>query len=359
MSLEKRRRIISQINFNFDPKIKNNFFTTDYFLKSKKVLLENNDKKISTMQFIAFSDTPFMMCGAYEIKQLLEFYLSKEQLANIQMEAIEDGEIISDNETPLLVIKGYYPDFMCLENIIDGILSRRCSVATNCMNALNKLLSHQNIIYMLDRNCDYFSQPYDGYAAYIAGIKYFVTQAQVSFLNSDSEIKVVGTIPHALIQQYENNLPKLINDYAYTNQTNQIYCLLDYENFAIKTLNELENSFSYLKGVRLDTSSSLVDKSLGESNNKGVNVELIDLVKKWLINHNLKDKEIVVTSKVNPTFIEKINQQTSAVNYYGIGSYFLTSSVHVSADLVEINYQHQAKYGRKLLKNTSKLKKFI
>lgn len=168
---------------------------------------------------------------------------------------------------------------MCLENIIDGILSRRCSVATNCMNAINTLLPHQNIIYMLDRNCDYFNQPYDGYAAYVAGIKYFVTQAQVKFFKQDPEVKVVGTIPHALIQQYENNLSKMIEDYATTNQTNQIYCLLDYENYALKTLEDLKGSFHYLKGVRLDTSGSLADKSLNDASKKGVNVELIKLVK--------------------------------------------------------------------------------
>lgn len=354
-----KKSIINKISFKFDNQIKTNFYTTDYFLKTKKVLLNHKDNKITTMQFIAFSDIPFMMCGAQEIKQLLEFYLTPEQLKNTQMWSLEDGTIVNDNKTPLIVIKGHYTDFMCLENIIDGILSRRCSVATNCMNAIDSLLPHQNIIYMLDRNCDYFVQPYDGYAAYVGGIKYFVTQAQVKFFEQDPNIKVVGTIPHALIQQYENNLPEMIKDYVTINKTNQIYCLLDYENFALKTLDDLKNSFKMLKGVRLDTSSNLSDQSLNDKTKKGVNVDLIKLVKEWLVNHNLSDKEIVVTSKVNPSFIKNINSQVPYVNYYGIGSYFLTPSVHVSADLVEINGKPQAKYGRELLKNFNKLTKTI
>lgn len=357
---QAKKNIINQISFTFDPQIKTNFYTTDYFLKSKKVLLKyKKNNNVTTMQFIAFSDTPFMMCGAQEIKQLLEFYLTPEQLTKTQMWALEDGTIVSDKDTQLVVIKGYYPDFMCLENIIDGILSRRCSVATNCMNAINALLPHQNIIYMLDRNCDYFNQPYDAYAAYVAGIKYFVTQAQVQFFKQDPEVKVVGTIPHALIQQYKNNLTEMIQDYATVNETNQIYCLLDYENFALKTLQDLKGSFQHLKGVRLDTSSSLSDQSLKDETKKGVNAELIKLIKVWLVEHNLAEKEIVVTSKVNPSFIKEINSETPAVDFYGIGSYFFTPTIHVSADLVELDGQQQAKFGRKLLKNFNKLTKLI
>jgi len=48
---------------------------------------------------------------------------------------------------------------------------------------------------------------------------------------------------------------------------------------------------------------------------------------------------------------------TDVVDYYGVGSFFLTTSVHVSADLVEINNQHEAKFGRKLLANAHLLHK--
>lgn len=86
MSLTQAKKdIINQISFTFDPQIKTNFYTTDYFLKSKKVLLNHKNQKITTMQFIAFGDLPFMMCGAQEIKQLLEFYLTPDQLARTQL----------------------------------------------------------------------------------------------------------------------------------------------------------------------------------------------------------------------------------------------------------------------------------
>lgn len=356
-NLKKRQSIVNQIKFNFDPKIKENFYTTEYFLNAKKVLDYKNNQVISTMQFISFCKEPFMMCGAHEVVELLKFYVPKEKLEKLEVFVLEDGTIVNDNQTPLLVIKGYYPDFMCLENLIDGILSRRCSVATNCWRAINELIPGQEIIYMADRNCDYFNQAYDGYAAYVAGINLFVSQAQIEFIKSDQDVKAIGTMPHALIQQYHNHLNELINDFSAINNTDKIVCLLDYENDVLKTLNEILPSFHLLLGIRLDTSSSIIDKSLIDKNLFGVNPELINLVKQWLVNHSLENKKIVVTSRIDSDKIAKINQQTPHVNYYGVGSFFLTPSVHVSADLVEINNFHEAKFGRKLLDNFKNLSK--
>lgn len=357
INFSKRQQIVSKINFTFDEKIKTNFYTTDYFLKAKNVLNNKNINEVTTMQFICFNSTPFMMCGGYEIKALLEFYLTQEQLNRTELYLLEEGTIVDDQQTPLVIIKGYYLDFMCLENIIDGILTRRCSVATNCMQAIKALLPHQNIIYMADRNCDYFNQSYDAYPAYLAGIDLFVTAAQIDLIKSDHNTKVIGTVPHSLIQQYRNNLGLMISDFSEVNKTKEIMCLIDYENYALKTLDQLLPSFNLLAGIRLDTSSNLVDQSLKNQNLFGVNFELINLVKEWLIKHKLENKKIVVTSKVTPQKIHDINMHTDVVDYYGVGSFFLTTSVHVSADLVEINNQHEAKFGRKLLANAHLLHK--
>ena len=354
--INRRSQVIQNIHFEFDKKIKNDFYTTSYFIKSYSILKNKFKNRISTMQFIHFADEPIMMCGASEIKALLKFYLSKKQLRRTELYVVEDGTIIKDKNTPLVIIKGYYPDFMKLENIIDGILSKRCSVATNTMKVINNLLSHQEIIYMLDRNIDYFNQSYDAYPAFLAGIDLFVTQAQVELFKNEN-VKVIGTMPHSLIQQYQNKLPTLISDFAQTHQSDNIFCLLDYENNVLKTLNQIKNSFNLLSGVRLDTSSKLIDFSLKNTKLHGVNFKLVDITKKWLTENNFQDKKIIVTSGVNETFIKDINSKTTNVDYFGIGSYFNSPSVHVSADLVQIDEHHEAKHGRKLLKNFNLLKK--
>lgn len=354
--INKRLQIIKKINFKFDKKIKNDFYTTNYFIKSYSILKNKFKNRISTLQFIHFSNFPIMMCGANEVKALLKFYLNKKQLKRTKLYVVEDGTILKDKNTPLIIIKGYYPDFMKLENIIDGILSKRCSIATNAMKLINNLLDHQSIIYMLDRNIDYFNQSLDSYPAYLAGINLFVTEAQVK-LFKNKNVKVVGTMPHSLIQQYQNNLSLLINDFSTINNLDSIFCLLDYENNVLKTLNQIQNHFHLLQGIRLDTSSKLIDFSLKNSNLYGVNYKLVDAVKSWLVEHNLSDKKIIVTSGVNDNFIKNINNKTTNVDYFGVGSYFNEPSVHVTADLVEIDSNHEAKYGRKLLKNWKILKK--
>lgn len=352
-NLAKRIETISKITFKFDPKVKDNFYATQYFLKAKNILEYKKFSHETTMQFIHFNDEPIMMCGEHEIKQLLKFYLTDEQLKRNKFYFAKEGSLVNKN-SPLLIIKGNYLDFMCLENIIDGILCRRCSVATNCYYAKKELLAHQEIIYMADRSCDYFNQPYDAYAAYLGGLNLFVSQAQVEFIKNDENVKVVGTMPHALIQQYQNNINELILDFSEINNTKNIFCLLDYENNVIKTLEEIKNSFEYLGGIRLDTSSNMIDKSLENEKLYGVNNKLIKIVKEWLVNNNLTNKKIIVTSNINTNKIKEINQNNNYVDYFGIGSYFLKPSVHISADLVEIDNKHNAKEGRKLL-NTDNL----
>ena len=54
---------------------------------------------------------------------------------DLEILALNDGDIISDGE-PVLKIKGRYEDFGYLESLIDGILARRSSVATNVKEVL-------------------------------------------------------------------------------------------------------------------------------------------------------------------------------------------------------------------------------
>lgn len=349
--MNNRIKLVSKIKFKFDKKIHKNYFSTQYFIKAKKCL--KNSQQISTLQFIHFTDHPIMMCGLNEIKQLLKFFLSKKQQKKIKLFSHLDGQIIDSKDTPLMLIKGHYKDIMCLENIIDGILSQRCSIATNAWLAQQALKAGQKIIYMADRSNNYFCQPYDAYPAYLAGVDLFVTKAQTQFINMDSNVQVVGTIPHALIQQYQNNLIAMVEDYRSYFPNDQLLCLIDYENDVIKTLNSLLPIMDKIDGFRIDTSINLIDKSLVDiaTNAYGVNEKLVQLVNDWLVTHQLTNKKICLTSKIDNHFIEKMNQHNLKIDYFGIGSFFLKNSVHVTADLVETNGKLNAKVGRTLLKN--------
>ena len=351
---------LKKVKFNFDEAIKEEYYTTDYFVKTRKIIKKYKNNQIVTMQFIHFSKQPIMVCGIEEVKQLLKKCLTKTQLARTEVNAVLDGTILKDSSYPIMTIKGRYTDFGYLENIIDGILARRSSIATNCYNAMQKLKDDQEIIFMADRNDDYTLQKYDGYAAYIAGINLFVTQAQVEFLKQTKDAKVVGTMPHALIQQYEGDLSTVIKDYKKVIDSN-VYALIDYHNDVIADLNIIKDQFSSIDGVRLDTSKFLIDKSLEIQKIKeyGVNANLVKIVRNWLDTKGLTDKKIIVSSGITPQKIEYFNQQNSKVDLFGIGSYFLTPSVNVTGDLVMVDDKEESKVGRHLLDNHQLYTKLI
>ncbi|GAA5414434.1 nicotinate phosphoribosyltransferase [Ureaplasma ceti] len=351
---------LKDVKFSFDPLLKEYYYTTDYFIKSKQVIDKYRPNQTVTMQFIHFSNQPIMVCGIEEVKQLLEFALTTEQLERLEVKAVEDGTILNDSTYPIMTITGDYRDFCHLENIIDGILARRSSVATNCMMALAKLDAEQKIIYMADRSNDYITQAGDGYAAYVAGITLFVTPAQTHYIKGLPGVTVVGTMPHSLIQQYKGDLEAVINDYYEVFQSKPA-ALIDYHNDVIGELQNISHVLDKIGAVRIDTSKYLIDKTLLQNKVKehGINPFLVKIVRQWLDTHGYPNVEIVVSSGVTPSKIEYLNQQNAKINVFGIGAYFLNPSVSVTADLVQLNFEDEAKVGRHLLDDRKLFTKII
>lgn len=337
--------------------IKNSFYTSEYFIKSKKILNCKMENSKSILQFICFNKEQIVISGINEVIEIIKKTLPKKILKKIEVYGLTEGSIINRND-PILKIIGNYSDFCFLENIIDGILATYSSISTNVYNILKLLNNDQQLIYMADRTNAFFNQQYDAYAAYIGGCKYFTTKAQVQLLKNKTDINVVGTIPHALIQQYDNDLVKLIKDY-YEIFNQKPVVLLDYENNVIKTLNQIKSVLHLCSGVRLDTSSNLIDESLKENiNANGVSKELIFLVKDWLIKNNFDQIKIYISSGLNYHKIKVLQDNNVPVDVFGVGSNLLTNSVHISADLVNKNNIPSSKVGRFELES-KKLKKYI
>lgn len=337
--------------------IKQKKFVTHYFKKTEKLLDIKNDDSISILQFIAFSDEEIMITGINEAVALIKYILPKKILSQIEVYAIKEKEIITKN-TPIMKIIGNYKLFCNLENIIIGVLTSRSNISTNVLRCIRELKPNQEIIYMLDRANSYFNQSYDGYAAYCAGIKKFVTEEQVKFIDNKKDVEVVGTIPHSIIQQYKNDINSLIVDY-YNVFKSKICLLLDFENNVIKTLELAKKNLYLVFAVRIDTSKNLIDFSLNQNdlNNLGVNPYIVNIVREWLDKNGFPDIKIIVSSNINPAKILEINN-SSNVDMFGIGSFFLDKYINISADLVKINNVPLSKYGRKEL-FSKKLIKYI
>ena len=342
-----------KVNFKFDPKIKEGDYSAKYFLVSKKILEQSNKNNVSLLRFKHFNKN-VVVCGIQEVLQLIKFCLPEQDFKKTKIYYLEDGQITNEDQ-PILAIEGDYKKFGYLENVIDAILSRRSSVATNAYN-LTSMVGSNKIIYMADRSDDYSLQAYDGYSAYVGGIRKFVTNESVKFLKQSNitDFQVLGTIPHALIQQYEGDLSKTLKAFTQVFPNDTVIGLIDFHNDCLNELKMLKkNGIQKLDYVRIDTSKKLIDKSLQKTyflslyeSLHGVNKHLVNKVRNKLDELGYKNTKIIVSSSINENSILNYEKQKTPIDLYGVGKYFMNVNVNYTGDLIKLNGKYLAKYGR-------------
>ena len=81
--------------FQFDERLKEGFYSANYFLKSNKIVKENKPNHIVTMQWFQRRDDS-MLCGIDEAIALIHtFAIHPEEL---EILALNDGDIIQSGE---------------------------------------------------------------------------------------------------------------------------------------------------------------------------------------------------------------------------------------------------------------------
>lgn len=323
--------------FIFPRKIKKKHYSTRYFLTSQKVLNDNNPNVVSLLRFKHFNHK-VLVCGIEECLQLIKFALNKKQYLQTKIYYLPDGTLTTSKQ-PILVLEGYYRHYAFLENIINGILTRRSMIATNAYKLLKIIPQADRIIYMNDRSDDYHLQPYDGYSAYVGGIRQFVTKMQTHFLRHKQDFQIIGTIPHALIQQYKGNLVYAIKAYQKSFPKQKTTALIDFTNNCLKEIHLLQKGgISKLDYVRIDTSKKLIDQCLKKQKQKhyGINPKLVAAVRKCLDANGFFQTKIIVSSGLTPQKIQKLEKAKIKPDIYGIGQYFLqNNSLNFTGDLIK------------------------
>ncbi|MDR1234494.1 MAG: nicotinate phosphoribosyltransferase [Mycoplasmataceae bacterium] len=346
------------MKFKFDSRVRTGYYSASYFNKASKIVAKYKPNENVCLQFVHFNQEPVKVCGINESIQLLKASLTKKQLSKIQIYGLKDGDVVG-NKSPVLLIFGPYQIFGKYENIIDGILARRSSVCNNCYKML-KLIKTEQLIFMADRTDDYLMQPYDGYSAYIGGVRNFVTEASVEFIKNDPKVTVGGTIPHALIQEFDGNLNETMQAYFTEYGKTKSIALIDYHNDIALEIKKLANKFKEIYAVRIDTSSNMLDYGLknltSDKTAYGVSYQLVKYARTILNQVGFKKTKIIVSSGINIEKIQNFQKHNSPVDIYGVGSSLITRNVHFTADLVLKNGHHQAKDGRKLFININKIK---
>ena len=327
----------------------------------------------------------------------------------IEVWAVQDGCTVDYNGDPLnirpvLRVRGRYRDFAQLETPTLGILTRASRVATNVYETLQA--AHGKPILFFPARFDLHEvQAADGYAYNLAVQRFNLDFAESLGPSVSTDAQGDwwggaggGTVAHAAIACFLGDTAEAILAFAQVLPTNiPRIALVDFNNDCVtdslavcramfnryRQLTEAgqgkEAERYRLYGVRLDTSSSLRDKSvppLGDpALDLGVTPRLVFLVRqaldsaseKWDLPLEWRDParqfcqavKIVVSGGFNPDKIHRFEHLQVPVDIYAVGSSLFdnhsSSVTDFTADVVRIkvdgNWVDMAKVGRRPCEN--------
>ncbi|AGR41564.1 nicotinate phosphoribosyltransferase [Spiroplasma taiwanense] len=346
------RNNIKKWRFNIDQRVFEDYYSADYFKKTKEILLKFKKDQIITMQWFQRKEN-IVLCGIEIIKEILSLSNNK----NLMVQGLNDGDIVNSLE-PVLKITGKYQEFAHFEGLFDGILSRASTIATNCSKI--KSVANNKIVLNMNDRMDYFlNQQIDGYASYVGGIKNFVTSASFEFL--DEKPVLNGTMPHSLIASFNGDLIAATEAYNKVFPNNNLVVLVDYNNDCIKDALAVCSEFKdKIWAIRLDTSQGLVDKSLMNLKEisdelHGVNPTLIKLLREKLDVNGFEKVKIIVSSGFDEKKIAWFEKENTPVDIYGVGEAITKNKISFTGDIVLINGEKQSKFGRENI-NSKRIK---
>jgi nicotinate phosphoribosyltransferase len=212
------------------------------------------------------------------------------------------------------------------------------------------------ILFFADRFDHWSTQGGDGYAAHVGGAASVASDAMASWWGE----RGMGTMPHALIAFFDGDTVAATAAFAEEFPDADLIALVDFDNDCAATALACAERFGpALWGVRLDTSESLVDRSLtgcgpipssrpmGDFRPTGVNPPLVEHVRATLDAAGHPYVRIVVSGGFNPDRIRAFEAGGVPVDAYAVGSSLLRGQNDFTADIVV----PVAKEGRRLRPN--------
>jgi nicotinate phosphoribosyltransferase len=136
----------------------------------------------------------------------------------------------------------------------------------------------------------------------------------------------------------------------------RLITLVDFENDCVATSLAAAHALGpRLYGVRLDTSETLVDRSIipdmGQFKPTGVNPQLVWNVREALDRDGFRNVKIVVSGGFSVDKIRQFEKERVPVDAYGVGSWLFQGRFDFTADVVMVNGKPCAKVGRKYRPN--------
>lgn len=271
-----------------------------------------------------------------------------DEFDQLKITALRDGDEVEPYE-PVMHIEGPAASFAHLETVYLGVLARRTKVATNVRRCV-QAAQGKPVLFFAAR-FDHFSvQGGDGYAATIGGAHAVSTDAGAEWWGS----RGIGTIPHALIACYRGDTALAtykFYEHIARGTDIKVIALVDYHNDCVGTSLEVARKLGkILWAVRLDTSDTMVDRSLWEEmmqfDPRGVNVRLVEKVRSALDREGFSWVKIIVSGGFNPEKIAHFEEKKAPVDIYAVGSALFEGKYDFTADIVMVDGEPEAKKGR-------------
>ena len=336
-----RRRLDPAI-FNLPvEKMRSGYYSDTYFNRVREIL--ERDHKHPRVLMQVFNKKDAVLCGIDEAIAIIRLCSGRrvkggweDGWPDLDVRALYDGDRIAPYET-VLTIEGDYGLFCHLETDYLGVLARRTKVATNT-SAVVAAANGKNVLFFPARFDHHLVQTGDGYAAYVSGALGVSTDAQAEWWGS----RGIGTVPHGLIAAYGGDTVLAVEKFAeHVDPSVNVIALVDFDNDCVKTSLDVANALGRrLWGVRLDTSETLVDKSLWEAmgtfNPTGVNPALVLNVRAALDAAGYTWVKIIVSGGFTVEKIRAFEKRRIPVDAYAVGSALFEGRYDFTADIAQV-----------------------
>jgi nicotinate phosphoribosyltransferase len=338
-------------------RIRDGYYSDAYFVTTKHLLEEDDRHPRVVMQ--VFQRETAVLGGIDEaVAVLRECSGTRGRTGEwtpgwdaLEVRALHEGDEIAPWET-VLTIEGDYSLFAHLETVYLGTLARRTRIMSNVREVV-EAAGGKPILFFPARHDHWRVQTGDGWSAHIAGAIGVSTDAQASWWGG----RGVGTVPHGLIAAYGGDTVLAAKRFAarFGAEMN-VTVLVDFDNDSVGTALAVADALGDgLWGVRLDSSESLVDRSLweemGEFRPTGVNRRLVEKVREALDAAGHENVRIVVSGGFDATRIREFEDAGVPVDAYGVGSSLMRGANDFTADVVCVDGRPGGKVGRRYRPN--------
>jgi nicotinate phosphoribosyltransferase len=321
------------------------YYSDKYFVRTRDVLIASGRDPRVTMQ--VFQKQAACLGGVDEAIAILKRCLSDGyRWEDLDVRALRDGDFVEPRETVML-ITGPYAAFAHLETLYLGVLARRTRVATNTRRVVEAAWP-KPVLFFPARFDHWLVQTGDGYAAHVAGAIGVSTDAQASWWGG----RGIGTVPHGLIAAFGGDTVAATQAFADAMPADvQVISLVDFENDCVNTSLAVARALGpRLAGVRLDTSETMVDRSvlpvMGDFDPRGVNPRLVRNVREALDAGGFSFVRIAVSGGFDPEKIARFEREQVPVDSYGVGSSLFAGRFDFTADIANVDGRAVSKAGR-------------